>query len=143
MRFIRYMMFAVIYMAVLGSARAAHAEDRFQLLSSCASDRSHVEQRACLQQKLVESRAALERAQQELIAHLRGAAQEPQAKQPALAASRSDAKAFVNYSQAHCSAFSSLAYGGNSQQDRLLACQTELNSVRAQQLARIITLAPS
>jgi len=143
MRFIRYLVSTAVYTVVFGSASAAHAEDRFQLLSSCASDRSHVEQRACLQQKLVESRTALERTQQELNAHLRGVDQEPQAKQRALAASRSDAKAFVNYSQAHCIAFSALAYGGNSQQDRLLACQTELNSVRAQQLARIITLAPS
>jgi uncharacterized protein YecT (DUF1311 family) len=142
MRFIRHMVPTAVYTVVFGSASAAHAEDRFGLLSSCASGRSHVEQRSCLQQKLVESRASLERTQQELIAHLRGVDQEPQAKQAALAASRSDAKAFVNYSQAHCNAFAALAYGGNSQQDRRLACQAELNSVRAQQLAGIITRAP-
>lgn len=141
MRIIRHLVPIAVYAVVFGSASAAHAEDRFNLLSSCANGRPHIEQRACLQQKFIESRAALERAQQDFIEYLRTVDQEAQPKQVALAASRSDAKAFANYSQAHCSAFAALAYGGNSQQDRRLACQAELNSVRAQQLARVVNLA--
>ena len=137
MTFFRYALPIAVCTVLLSSVSTVNAEDRFDALASCADGRSHVEQRACLQQKQIESQASLERAHEEFIKYLRSVDQEARPKQTALAAARSDAEAFANYSKAHCNAFASLAYGGNSRQDRRLACQAELNSVRAQQLARI------
>jgi len=114
-----------------------HAEDRFSALSLCAENASHAEQRECLEQMMKVSVASLGAAQKGLMNKLRGVDQEAAEKQRAISAAQADAAAFVAYAGKHCEAFASLAYGGNSQQDRRLACQIELNSAREQQVNKI------
>jgi len=84
-----------------------------------------------------DSLAVLESAEKSLTSKLRDVDQEPQEKQRAVAAVQSDAQAFISYAEKHCESFAALAYSGNSQGDRRLACHIELNLVRSRQLSKI------
>ena len=135
--------FAVIFVAPLGlSSKPASAEDRFATLRTCADNASHVEQRECLEAKMKESLAALGEAQRGLMKKLQALDQGKNEKNQAVAAAHADAQAYVGYSHNHCESFATLAFGGNSQQDRRLACHIELNAVRAQQLATVASSLP-
>ena len=68
---------------------------------------------------------------------LRNADEETFEKQRAIAAAKTDAQGFVTYVGKHCEAFAALAYGGNSQQDRRLACHIELNTMRTEQVTKV------
>jgi uncharacterized protein YecT (DUF1311 family) len=122
---------------LVGAVLPAAAQDRFELLSSCAAAASHVEQRECLERKMKISLAALQAAEKSLSSKLRDIDQEPVQKLHAVAAAQTDARAFTNYAEKHCEAFAALAYGGNSQGDRRLACHIELNMVRTRQLNKV------
>ena len=91
---------------------------------------------------MTESLASLDMAEKELMAKLQNADQEPNLKQRAIVATKADAQAFVAYAAKHCEAFASLAFGGNSQHDRRLACHVELNEVRTQQVNKIAKSVP-
>ena len=115
----------------------AHAQDRFANLAECAAGSSHANQRECLERKMKESLSSLGEAQKELMLKLRNLNEEAAERQRAIAAAKTDAQGFVTYASKHCEAFAALAYGGNSQQDRRLACHTELNAIRAQQIVKV------
>jgi hypothetical protein len=115
----------------------AHAQDRFATLAECATGSSHADQRVCLECKMKESLSALGEAQKKLMVTLRNVSEEAAEKQRAVAAAETDAQGFVTYASKHCEAFAALAYGGNSQQDRRLACHIELNTIRAGQVVKV------
>jgi uncharacterized protein YecT (DUF1311 family) len=115
----------------------AQAQDRFAALENCAAGSSHVDQRECLERKVKESLSALGSAQKNLMTKLRNVDRGTSDKQRAMAAAKNDAQGFVTYASKHCEAFAALAYGGNSQHDRRLACHVELNAIRAEQLTKV------
>ena len=127
----------ILCTALLGTTLAATAQDRFELLSACNAGGSHAEQRKCLELKASESLVTLNSAEKSLIQKLRKVDQEPGVKQRAVAAAQEDAQAFVTYARKHCEAFASLAYGGNAQGDRRLACKIELNNARTRLLSKV------
>ena len=129
-------------LVLLSAAAATRAEDRYEWLARCASGTSHVEQRSCLEEKVKESLAGLDSAQKELMVKLRRADQKSRQKHAAIAAAQADAQGYVAYATKHCEAFASLAYGGNSQQDRRLACHIEMNLIRAAQVGKEATSLP-
>jgi len=133
----------VISAAVLGlPSEPARAEDRFAILRACADDGSHVQQRECLESKMKESLAVLGEAQRGLMKKLQATDQEKGEKERAIAAAQADAQAYVGYSGKHCESFATMAFGGNSQQDRRLACHIELNAIRAQQVTMVASSLP-
>ena len=115
----------------------AYAQDRFATLAECATGSSHADQRVCLERKMKESLSALGEAQKKLMLELRNVSEEAAKKQRAVSAAKTDAQGFVTYASRHCEAFAALAYGGNSQQDRRLACHIELNVIRAEQVSKV------
>jgi uncharacterized protein YecT (DUF1311 family) len=110
------------------------AEDRLTVLSICSRDGSHVQQRLCLESKMKESLSELNRAQRDLMSKLNGIEEDKGLKQQAISAAQADAQSYIGYSGKHCESFASLAFGGNSQHDRRLACHIELNLIRARQV---------
>lgn len=121
--------------AELSSAKTASGQDRFDVLDQCAERASHSEQRECLSGREVQSRVALGEAERRLLEKLQSADQDAALKQIAVRAAQADAKAFVPYASKHCESFAALAFGGNSQADRRMACHIELNYLRAQQIS--------
>ena len=115
----------------------SHAQDRFATLAECAAGSSHADQRECLERKMKESLSSLCEAQRKLMSKLRNVNEEAAQKQRAIVAAKTDAQGFVTYAGKHCEAFAALAYGSNSQQDRRLACHTELNAIRAEQVVKV------
>jgi len=88
------------------------------------------------------SLVALGLAQKELIIKLRKIDEDANDKQRAIVCAQTDAQEYTIYAGKHCESFASLAYGGNSQGDRRLACHAELNSIRAQQVRKVSASIP-
>ena len=99
-------------------------------------------QRECFEAKMKASLAILGDAQRGLMKKLQAADQGKGEKERAAAAAQADAQAYVDYSGKHCESFAATAFGGNSQQDRRLACHIELNAIRAQQVAMVASSLP-
>lgn len=126
---------ACIFGAMACFVGSAHCQDRLGILSQCAKVASHVEQRECLRRAAAASDEVLANAERRLSAKLGSADQDALPKRTAITAAQADAKEFIRYASKHCESFAALAFGGNSQSDRRLACRAELNHSRAQQLA--------
>jgi uncharacterized protein YecT (DUF1311 family) len=138
----RHLPFQPLALALILSTPLSHAGDRFELLAQCAANSSHVEQRECLERKMKESLVALGGAQKELMIKLRSVDVDAADKQRAIVRAQTDAQEYITYAGKHCESFASLTYGGNSQQDRRLACHAELNSIRAQQVSKVSASIP-
>ena len=113
------------------------AQDRFEVLRACAKGSAHVGQRECLATESEKSKSAVSAAERELAARITKTDERAQDKARALAAAVDEAAAFGQYADKHCDSFASLSFGGNSQDDRRLACHIELNLLRALQLKKI------
>ena len=134
---------AALFTVALGIlSQPANAEDRLAILRACAVNASHVEQRDCLEAKTKDSLAVLGEEQRRLMKKLRAADRDKNEKKLAIAAAQDDAQAYVAYSRKHCESFAAMAFGGNSQQDRRLACHIELNAIRTQQVAMVASSLP-
>ena len=120
----------------------ANARDRFDVLRTCAKESSHVGQRECLEAEWKKSSAAASATERDFLARLTKADQVPQDKARALAAAADESAAYSQFAEKHCESFALLAFGGNSQGDRRLACRIELNWQRAVQLKSIVASTP-
>lgn len=89
-----------------------------------------------------DSLAALDQAQRVLMSKLKGIEEDKELKQRAINAAHADARAYIGYSKMHCESFASLAFGGNSQHDRRIACHVELNLIRTRQLDAVASSLP-
>lgn len=130
---------AIALAATFGSAQG---QDRFSILDQCAKDASHADQYECLVQRMKESLGSIAEAQGQLMTKLRSSDEDQTFKDAAIAAAQEDGQEFVAYVGKHCESFSMLAYGGNSQKDRRIACHVELSLVRARQIRRIAESLP-
>jgi uncharacterized protein YecT (DUF1311 family) len=120
---------------------AVKAQDAVEARQQCAaSDRSHVESRACLQAKVDSSTSQLHHSEEEMIMALSTRDEEQSSKKRSLALFDSSVKAFVRYRAQHCELLASLAAGGNSAGDIRLSCFYELNQMRISEIVQAQTL---
>jgi hypothetical protein len=125
------------FASVIFSALPCKAQDRFEVLVTCSNFPSHVEQRNCLNEKVKESLAELEIARKSLMSAIAAWDQDQVYKDRARAMYQAEGAGFVEYAGKQCEAFAALAAGGNSQEDRRLACHYQLNRTYILQTNRI------
>jgi uncharacterized protein YecT (DUF1311 family) len=127
----RLLVITLLLMVPLYSASAAELES---ILSSCAKDSSHINERECLTKKARSSEVALESTELLLLKHISKRDDEPDLVTTMKNSLSAATRAFKVYRDKECEFYTSMAAGGNGGEDLHLACIAALNTRRAEQL---------
>jgi len=113
---------------------SAHASDIDSILDDCSKDRSHADMSECVQANASASSAALKSAESALLTHISKRREEPVFIARMKKTFEDGTMAFQQYRQKQCDFYASMAAGGNSAGDLRLACITDFNNKRIDEL---------
>jgi uncharacterized protein YecT (DUF1311 family) len=112
-------------------AQVPHMDDS---LRDCSAGRSHFGMRDCLSAKASDSAAKLKEIESAFLSHLLKSGEQRADIATAQKAFYDAKQAFEGYRNDTCDFYGSMAMGGNSAGDLVLACVVMLNSERSAQL---------